>query len=92
MTDKANDFFDAFKAGRVSRRELVAGAAKLGVTAATANFLLNAAATRALAADFDWKKYSGKKVHLLLEQASVRGRDDRRSPEFQDADGDGRHL
>ena len=68
MSDKANDFFNAFKAGRVSRRELMAGAGKLGVTAASANFLLNAAATRALAADFDWKKFSGKKIQLLLNK------------------------
>ena len=68
MSEKANDFFQAFKAGRLSRRELMAGAGKLGVTAATANFLLNAAATRALAADFDWKKFSGKKLHLLLNK------------------------
>jgi len=46
----------------------MAGAGKLGITAASANFLLNAAATRALAAEFDWKKYSGKKIHLLLNK------------------------
>ncbi len=66
MSEKVNDLFEAFKTGGISRRELMAGAGKLGVTAASANFLLNAAATRALAADFDWKKYSGKKIQLLL--------------------------
>jgi len=45
MSKKAQDFFDAFKAGRISRRELMAGAGKLGITAATANFMLNAAGT-----------------------------------------------
>ena len=68
MSDKAKDFFEAFKAGRMSRRELMAGAGKLGITAATANFMLNAAATRAIAADFDWKKFSGSKLHLLLNK------------------------
>ena len=30
MSDKAKDFFAAFKAGKVSRRELMSGAGKLG--------------------------------------------------------------
>ena len=68
MHDKAKDLFTAFKAGQMSRRELMSGAAKLGVSAATANFLLNAAATQALAADFDWKKFQGTKLHLLLNK------------------------
>ncbi len=68
MDDKAKEFFAAFKAGKMSRRELMSGAAKLGVSAATANFLFNAAATQALAADFDWKKFNGTKLHLLLNK------------------------
>ncbi len=68
MSDRAKDFFTAFKSGQVSRRELMMGAGKFGLTAASANFMLNAAATRAIAADFDWKKFSGKKLHLLLNK------------------------
>ena len=68
MDDKAKELFAAFKAGKMSRRELMSGAAKLGVSAATANFLFNAAATQALAADFDWKKFQGTKLHLLLNK------------------------
>jgi multiple sugar transport system substrate-binding protein len=68
MHDKAKELFAAFKAGQMSRRELMSGAAKLGVSAATANFLMNAAATQALAADFDWKKFNGTKLHLLLNK------------------------
>src|ERR1700726_1032168 len=68
MHDKAKEFFAAFKAGKMSRRELMSGAAKLGVSAAPANFLFNAAATQALAADFDWKKFNGTKLHLLLNK------------------------
>src|SRR6202035_2575970 len=68
MHDKAKELFAAFKAGKMSRRELMSGAAKLGVSAATANFLFNAAATQALAADFDWKKFNGTKLHLLLNK------------------------
>ncbi len=68
MDDKAKEFFEAFHAGKVSRRELMAGAGKLGISAAAANLLLNASATRAMAADFDWKKFSGTKLHLLLNK------------------------
>jgi len=68
MSDKAKDFFAAFKAGKVSRRELMSGAGKLGITAATANVMLNAAGTAAIAADFDWMKYKGTKLHLLLNK------------------------
>ena len=68
MHDKAKELFTAFKAGQMSRRELMSSVAKLGVSAATANFLLNAAATQALAADFDWKKFQGTKLHLLLNK------------------------
>ena len=68
MSDKAKDFFQAFKAGKMTRRELMEGAGKLGITAATANFMLNAAATNALAADFDWMKFKGSKIHLLLNK------------------------
>ena len=68
MSDKAKGFFEEFKAGNISRRDLMNGAGKLGITAASANFMLNAAGTRAMAADFDWKKFNGKKVHLLLNK------------------------
>lgn len=68
MSDKAKDLFTAFASGKLSRRELMLGAGRLGLTAATANFMLNAAATQAMAADFDWKKFSGKKLHLLLNK------------------------
>ena len=68
MSDKASDFFAAFKAGKMNRRELMSGAGKLGITAASANFMLNAAATQAIAADFDWMKFKGTKLHVLLNK------------------------
>ena len=68
MSGKATDFFAAFKAGKMSRRELMSGAGKLGVTAASANIMLNAAGTDAMAADFDWMKFKGNKLHLLLNK------------------------
>src|SRR5215207_338151 len=68
MTGKAKDLFEAFAKGRMSRRELIEGAGKLGLTAATANLMLSSATSQAMAADFDWKKFSGSKIHLLLNK------------------------
>src|SRR3954447_1113730 len=68
MTDRIKDLFDAYSAGRVSRRELMRGAARLGVTAASANFLLGASAVEALAADYDWQAQKGTAIKLLLNK------------------------
>ena len=68
MSQKQRDLFEAFVAGRLSRRELLAGAAKLGISAALVGPMLNLAQTEALAADFDWQKYKGKKLKLLLNK------------------------
>ncbi|MEL6264924.1 MAG: extracellular solute-binding protein [Pseudomonadota bacterium] len=68
MYEKEKDLIDAFLRGQMSRRSLVRGLGAMGVTAGTAGFLVNAAQTRALAADFDWKKHSGKTVKLLLNK------------------------
>ena len=48
MTGKAKDFFQTFAAGRMSRRELMEGAGKLGIAGATANFLYHGAVTQAI--------------------------------------------
>jgi multiple sugar transport system substrate-binding protein len=68
MHEKARDLVNAFVAKKLDRRELLAGMAGLGVSAATANYLLSHAVSRALAADFDWQKYSGTTVRLLLNK------------------------
>src|SRR5437764_4135048 len=68
MTDRLKDLFEAYSAGRVSRRELMRGAARLGVTAASANFLLGASAVEALAADYDWQAQKGTAIKLLLNK------------------------
>src|ERR1700753_738795 len=68
MSDKAKDFFDAFKAGKMSRRELMSGAGKLRITAATANVMLNAAGTKAMAVDSAWLKHKATQLHLLLNK------------------------
>ncbi len=68
MTDKTTDLFSDYVAGRMSRRELMTRAGKLGLGAAAAGLMLNRAQTQALAANFDWQKYKGKAIHLLLNK------------------------
>lgn len=68
MYEKENGLIDAFVSGSLSRRGLIKGLGALGVTTATAGVLLNLAQTKALAADFDWKKHSGKSLKLLLNK------------------------
>jgi multiple sugar transport system substrate-binding protein len=68
MDEKARDLFDAFAAGRVGRRELIRRAAGLGIGAAAAGTFLNAAQSRALAADYDWKAHQGTALKLLLNK------------------------
>lgn len=68
MHSKERQLADAFAQGRISRRELIGGLGALGLTAAAGDMLVNAALTRAMAADFDWKKHSGRTVNLLLNK------------------------
>ncbi len=68
MSHKEKEIFEAFVAGKLNRRELLAAAGKLGIGAAAAGMMLNMAQTRAMAADFDWKKFKGKKLKLLLNK------------------------
>ncbi len=68
MYEKENGLIDAFVSGSLSRRGLIKGLGALGVTTATAGVLLNLAQTKALAADFDWKKHTGKSLKLLLNK------------------------
>ena len=68
MYEKEKDLVRAFMAGKLSRRELMARTSALGASAAVTGTLLGAAATKALAADFDWMKHKGKSVKLLLNK------------------------
>lgn len=68
MYEKARDLAERYHKRQIGRRELMRRMGQLGVAAAAANYLLNEAATRALAADFDWKKNRGKTVTLLLNK------------------------
>src|SRR5258708_2140395 len=68
MYDKEKQLFEAYAAGRLNRRELLGAAGKLGLGSIAAGTLLGQAATHALAADFDWKKFSGQSLKLLLNK------------------------
>ncbi len=68
MHEKAKDLCGAFTAGRVGRRELMRRMAALGVAAATAEVMVNAAATKAMAAGFDWQAHKGTAIKLLLNK------------------------
>ncbi|MBO6757255.1 MAG: extracellular solute-binding protein [Roseibium sp.] len=68
MYEKQKDLISAWQRGQLSRRGLIRGLAALGVTGATAGTLFNMMQTQALAADFDWKKHSGKGIKLLLNK------------------------
>jgi multiple sugar transport system substrate-binding protein len=68
MFNKEKSLFEAFVAEKLSRRELFAATAKLGLSVAAARVLLNQAQTQALAADFDWMAYKGTKLKLLLNK------------------------
>jgi multiple sugar transport system substrate-binding protein len=68
MSHKERELFEAFVSGKLSRRELLAAAGKLGISAAAAGMMLNLAQTNAMAADFDWMKHKGKKLKLLLNK------------------------
>ncbi|WP_150526594.1 extracellular solute-binding protein [Roseibium sediminis] len=68
MHDKERDLISAFMRGQMSRRSLIKRLGLMGATAASAGTLYNLMSTNALAADFDWKKHSGKGVKLLLNK------------------------
>ncbi len=68
MYEKERSLFEAYAKGGMSRRELLDNAGKLGISTAVAGSLLGAAATDALAADFDWMKHKGTALKLLLNK------------------------
>ena len=70
MFEKEKDLIEVHRKGGMSRREMMKRLSAMGMSATSAAVLFNASATRAMAADFDWKKHSGKSVKLLLNQHS----------------------
>ncbi|HEX2528940.1 MAG TPA: extracellular solute-binding protein [Geminicoccus sp.] len=68
MSTKQRDTIQQFLKGGMSRRELGRRMGRLGVGAAAASYMLNKGMSEAQAADFDWKKHSGKTINLLLNK------------------------
>jgi len=68
MFDREKNLFEAYAAKRISRRDLLDGAAKLGVAGIAANQAYVSSVSRAMAADFNWKSQSGKSIKLLLNK------------------------
>jgi multiple sugar transport system substrate-binding protein len=68
MYERERDLIGAFLRGQVDRRGLIKGMGALGLSVGTAGSLLAMAQSRAMAADFDWKAHSGKKLKLLLNK------------------------
>src|ERR1700741_4044589 len=68
MFDREKNLFESYAAKRLSRRDLLDGAAKLGIAGVAANAAFASSVAQAMAADFNWKAYSGKTVKLLLNK------------------------
>ena len=68
MFDREKNLFDSYAAKRISRRDLLDGAAKLGVAGVAANAAFASSVSQAMAADFNWKGQAGKTVKLLLNK------------------------
>lgn len=68
MYEKEKDLVAAYRRGAMSRRTLIKRLGALGMSTAAAGVLVNGAATRALAQDFDWKKHAGTGIKLLLNK------------------------
>ncbi len=92
MSEKEKALFEAFVAGKLIRRELLAATAKLGLSAAAGGMLLTQAQTRAMAADFDWMKYKGTKLKLLLNKHPYADAMIANHRHLQDHDRHGRQL
>ena len=68
MYEKGRDLAAAFVRKQVSRRELIQRASQLGLGVAATSFFVNQAMTQAMAADFDWQKFKGTNLKLLLNK------------------------
>jgi multiple sugar transport system substrate-binding protein len=69
MSKRETTLFDAYIRHQVGRRDLLKRAGALGLGGAATGFLLNQAGTRALAAtDFNWQKFKGTGLKLLLNK------------------------
>ena len=63
---KSKDLAKAMFQGDISRRDFFARMGKLGIAGGATVTAYDLFANRAMAADFDWRKYSGETIKLLL--------------------------
>ncbi len=93
MYEKGRDLAAAFVRRQVSRRELMQRASQLGLGAAATSFFVNQAMTQAHGRRLRLAEAQGHQtVKLLLEQASLCRRDDRRPRQLQVDDRHGRDV
>ena len=93
MSDKAKEFFQAFSAGKMSRRELMLGAGKLGLAAGTAELHAERRRDPGARRRFRLEEvHKGKTVNLLLNKHPYADAMIADLDELQDADRHGRHL
>ena len=72
MFDREKNLFGSYAAKRISRRDLLDGAAKLGVAGIAANAAFASSVSQAMAADFNWKGQAGKTVKLTFSASEDR--------------------
>ncbi len=68
MSQKEDDVFEKYVKGQMPRREFLHKTAKLGLTAGAAHLMMTQAATSLFAGNFDWMKFKGKTLKLLLNK------------------------
>ncbi|WP_434358718.1 extracellular solute-binding protein [Parasalinivibrio latis] len=68
MLRKEKDLVTRFLQGQLGRREFLKGMTALGASATMTGSLIASLSSDAMAADFDWQKYKGKTVKLLLNK------------------------
>ena len=79
MFDREKNLFDSYADKRISRRDLLDGAAKLGIAGVAANAAFASSVSRAMAADFNWKVSERQDGQAAAEQASLCRCDDRQT-------------
>ena len=68
MSQKQKDIFQKYAEGQMPRREFLEKTAKFGLAAGAAHLMLTQAATDLFAGNFNWKKFKGNTLKLLLNK------------------------
>jgi hypothetical protein len=92
MFDREKNLFDSYAAKRISRRDLLDGAAKLGIAGVAANAIFASSLFTSDGRGFQLEIPERQERQVALEQASLCRRDDRRSRCIQGIDWHERHL